>query len=53
MFVKTVSFLSASKKSMNPMQKCPQINKLFACTRKMLAVMFLFPVNYLICSGTC
>ena len=53
MFVKTVSFLPASKKSMNPMQKFPQINKLFACTRKMLAVMFLFPVNYLICSGTC
>ena len=53
MFVKTVRFLPASKKSMNPMQKYPQITKLFACTRKMLDVMFLFPVNYLISSGTC
>ena len=53
MFVKSVSFLSASIKSMNPMQKYPHITELFACTRKMLAVVFLFPTNYLISSGTC
>ena len=29
------------------MQKYPHITELFACTRKMLAFMFLFPINYL------
>ena len=38
---------------MNPMQKYPHITELFACTRKMLAFMFLFPINSLISSGTC
>ena len=51
--VKSVSFLLASIKSMNPTQKYPHIIELFACTRKMLAIMFLFPTNYLISSGTC
>ena len=53
MLVKSVYFLPASKKSMNPMQKYPRITELFACTRKMLAIMFLFPTNSLISSGTC
>ena len=38
---------------MNPMQKYSNITELFACTRKMLAIMFLFPTNSLISSGTC
>ena len=29
------------------------IIELFPCTWKMLAFMFLFPINYLISSGTC
>ena len=53
MFVKSVKFLAVSTKSMNPMQKYPNITELFACTRKMLAIMFLFPTNVLISSGTC
>ena len=47
MFIKSVSFLPASIKSMNPMQKYPHIIELFACTRKMLAITFLFPTNSL------
>ena len=50
MLVETVSFLPASIKSMNPMQKYPHIIKLFACTRKISAIMFLFPIKSLICS---
>ena len=46
-------FLPANIKSMNPMEKYPQISELFACTRKMLAFMFLLPTNSLISSGTC
>ena len=38
---------------MNPMQKYPHITELFACTRKMFAFMFLFPINSLIYLGTC
>ena len=38
---------------MNPMQKYRHITELFACMRKMLAIMFLFPTNSLISSGTC
>ena len=38
---------------MNVMGKYPHITELFACTRKMLAIMFLFPTNSLISSGTC
>ena len=57
MFVKPVSLLPASIKSMIPMQKYPHITKSFACTQKMLAFMFLFPenssINSLISSGTC
>ena len=53
MFIKSVSFLPASIKSMNPMQKYPHIIELFACTRKMLAIMFLFLKNSLMSSGTC
>ena len=29
---------------MNLMEKYPHISELFACTRKMLAFMFLFPI---------
>ena len=53
MLVKPVSFLPASIKSMNSMQKYPQIIELFAGTRKMLAIMFLFPKISLISLGTC
>ena len=53
MLVKSVSFLLASIKSMNPMQTYPKITELFACTPKMLAIMFLFPTNSLISSETC
>ena len=53
MLVKSVSFLSASIKSMNPMQKYQRIIELFARNRKILAIMFLFPTNSLISSGTC
>ena len=35
------------------MQKYPHITESFACTPKILAFMFLFPINYLIFSGTC
>ena len=38
---------------MNPMQKYPNITESFACTRKMLAFMFLFATNSLNSSGTC
>ena len=37
---------------MNPMQKYPHITESFACTQKMLAIMFLFLTNSLISSGT-
>ena len=53
MFVKSVSFLPVSIKSMNTMQKYPHITELFACTQKMLAIMFLFPTNSSISSGIC
>ena len=46
MLVKSVNFLPASIKSMNPMQKYPHIIELFACTRKILAIMFLFKTNF-------
>ena len=49
MFVKSLTFLPASIKSMNPMQKYPHI----PWTRKMLAIMFLFQTNSLISLGTC
>ena len=52
MLVKSVNFLPASIKSMNPMQKYPHIIELFVCTRKMLAIMFLLPTSFLISSGT-
>ena len=38
---------------MNPMQKYQRIIELFACTRKMLALMILFRINTLISSGMC
>ena len=53
MFVKSVSFLPARIKSMNPMQKYAHITELFACTRKILDIMLLFPINSLNSSGTC
>ena len=51
--IKSVNCLPASIKSMHPVKKYPQIIDLFFCTRKMLAIMFLFPTNSLISSGTC
>ena len=53
MLVKLVNFLPASIKSTNPVQKYPHITELFACTQKILAIMFLFPTDSLISSGTC
>ena len=53
MLVKSVSFLPDSIKSMNPMQKYLHITELFACTRKMLVIIFLILTNSLISSGTC
>ena len=53
MFVKSVNFLPTSIISMNQMQKYPHITEFFACTWKMLAIMFLFPTNSLISLGTC
>ena len=53
MLVKSVNFLPASIKSMNPIQKYPYITECFACTRKIFDIMFLFPTNSLISSGTC
>ena len=46
MLVKSDKFLPASIKSMNGMQKYPHTTELFAYTRKMLAIMFLFPTNF-------
>ena len=53
MLVKSVSFLPTIIKPMNPMQKVLHITELSACTRKMLAIMFLFLAHSLISSGTC
>ena len=52
MLVKPVSFLTASIKPMNPLQKHPHIIELIACTLNMLDFMFLFLINSLISSGT-
>ena len=52
MIIKSVNFLPASIKSMNPIQKYPYITELFACTWKISATMFLFLTNSLISSGT-
>ena len=35
------------------MQKYPHITESFACTQKILAFMFLFPIIFLISSGIC
>ena len=53
MLVESVNFSPASIKLINPMQKYPYITELFACTQKMVAIMFLFLPNSLISSGTC
>ena len=52
MFVKSVSSLPASIKSMNPMQKI-HVTESFPCTQKILAIMFLFLTNSLVSLGTC
>ena len=49
----TVNFLSAKIESVNAVQKYPHITESFACTQKVLFFMFLFQINFLICSGTC
>ena len=53
MLVKSVNVLPTSIKSMNPVQKYPHITEFFACTRKMLAIMFLLTTNVLTSSETC
>ena len=50
MLVKSVSILPTSLKSMDPMQNYPQNIDLFDCTRNMLGIMFLRPINLLIFS---
>ena len=52
-FVKSVNFLPDNIKSTNPMEKYPHITESFACIRKMLDIMFLFPINFLIYLGIC
>ena len=52
-FVKSVNFLPDNIKSTNPMEKYPHITESFACIRKMLDTMFLFPINFLISLGIC
>ena len=52
-FVKSVNFLPDNIKSTNPMEKYPHITESFACIRKMLDIMFLFPINFLISLGIC
>ena len=52
MLVKSVSFLTASIKPINPLQKYLHIIELFACTLNILAFMFSFLINSLISSGT-
>ena len=47
MFVKSVNFLPASIKPINPIQKYPHITESFSSTRKILAIMFLFPKDLL------
>ena len=42
MLVKSVTFLPASIKSMDGIQKYPHTTELFAYTRKMLAIMFFY-----------
>ena len=49
----TQLFLPASMKSMNPMQKYPDITESFASTRKILGFMFSFSTSSVISSGTC
>ena len=51
--VKSVNFLPANIKSINPIQRYPHIIESFSCTRKMFAFMFLIPMNSLIPLGTC
>ena len=46
MLVKSVSFLPASIKSMNPMQKYPHITKSFACTRKNVSFYAFVPDKF-------
>ena len=49
-FVKSVNFLPANIKSINPMQKYSHTTESFSCTRKILAFMYLFPINSLVYS---
>ena len=44
--------LPANIKSINPIQKYPHITESFSCSLKMLAFIFLFPINSLISLGT-
>ena len=46
MFEKSVNFLPASIKSMNPMQKYLHIIELFTCTRKMLGNYVFIPDKF-------
>ena len=52
MLVKLVSFWPVSIKSTNPMRNYPHIIESFTYTRKILAIMFLFPKISLISSRT-
>ena len=44
---------SASIKSINPIQKYPQVIESYACILKTFVFMFLLPINVLISFGIC
>ena len=52
-FVNSVKVFAASIKSINPVQKYPQIIESYTCILKIFALIFLLSINYLISFGIC
>ena len=52
-FAIPVKVFAATIKSINPIQKYPQIIESFACILKIFVVMFLLLINVLISFGIC
>ena len=50
-FVNSVKVFAASIKSINPVQKYPQIIESYTCILKIFALIFLLSINYLISFG--
>ena len=50
---KMSKFFTCKHKINESNAKVPHIIELLACTCKILAIMFYFPINYLISLGTC